>query len=70
MTKTEFKKLWESNDNGGGVTYDDIAECAKAWGIASHPKTMQINNVLYRVLKTAETNDAEDYAPKEKELTS
>lgn len=31
MTKDEFKARWESNEDGGGINFDDIAECAKAW---------------------------------------
>ena len=25
-TKEEFKKLWEADDEGSGITYDDIAK--------------------------------------------
>lgn len=28
MTKEEFKVRWESNENGGGITFNDIANCA------------------------------------------
>lgn len=62
MTKQEFKQRWESDDGGGGITYDDIADCAKNWGIASAPRTMNIYKVCYMVLKSAGTNDAEDFA--------
>jgi hypothetical protein len=31
MTKDEFKNRWCSNDEGGGITWEDIAECAGAW---------------------------------------
>jgi hypothetical protein len=65
MTKDEFKKRWESNDDGGGITYDDIADCAKAWGLFRTPRTSQIDVVRYRVLKAANTVDAEEYAPEE-----
>jgi hypothetical protein len=65
MTKDEFKQRWESNDNGGGITYDDIADCAKAWGLFRTPKTSRIDVVRYRVLKEANTVDAEEYAPEE-----
>lgn len=61
MTPEEFKKRWESNDDGGGITIDDIAECAKAWGIASIPRTQPIEKILYRVLKHAKTEDAKYY---------
>ena len=52
-TKEEFKKLWDSNDQGGGITYDDIADCAKAWGLFSTPKIHQINKVRDKVVKEA-----------------
>lgn len=61
MNKQEFKKRWESNENGGGITFDDIANCAKEWGIASHPRTMQIDKVRYKVLSAADVIDAESY---------
>jgi hypothetical protein len=32
MTKQEFKERWESSPDGGGITFDDIAKCAKEWG--------------------------------------
>lgn len=63
LTKEEFKKLWESDDNGGGITYDDIADCAVAWGIATHPKTSPIHLIRYKVLKAANTNDCEEFNP-------
>ena len=65
MTIEEFKARWESNDDGGGITFDDIAECAIAWGIASQPRILQIDSVRYRVLKAAGTNDADEYIPEE-----
>ena len=63
MEKHEFKARWESDDNGGGITFDDIAECAIKWGIARTPRIMQIDRVRYLVLKAADTNDAEEFAP-------
>ena len=62
MTKEEFKIRWESNDSGGGITFDDIADCAKAWGLYSRPKTAEIGCVRYEVLKAANTVDAEEFA--------
>jgi hypothetical protein len=62
MTKQEFKQRWESNDNGGGITFNDIAECAEAWGIARTPRIKQIDRVRYMVLKAAGTDDAEEFA--------
>ncbi len=62
-TKEDFKRLWEANDCGSGITYDDIADCAVAWGISSHPRTRPIREITYQVLKAAQTNDAEEYNP-------
>ena len=53
MTKEEFKKRWDGDDNGGGITYDDIAECAVAWGICARPKIMDIHVVRELVVKAA-----------------
>lgn len=63
MTKQEFKKRWESNDNGGGITHDDIAECAIAWGIYHRPKINPLGLVRYNVLKAAGIGDCEDFKP-------
>lgn len=63
MTKEEFKKLWEANDVGSGITFDDIAECAKAWGISSNPRTRPMDEITYQVLIAAGVNDAEEYNP-------
>lgn len=64
MTKEEFKTRWESSKNGGGITFDDIADCAKVWGIYTHPRIVNIDLVRYRVLKAADTEDAEFFAPR------
>lgn len=63
MTRAQFKKKWESNDSAGGISFSHIADCAKAWGLFSSPKTHSINRVTYEVLKAAGTKDAEDYNP-------
>lgn len=62
-TKEEFKRLWEANDNGSGITFADIADCAKAWGISSSPRTRPIDEIRYKVLIAAQVNDAEEYNP-------
>lgn len=62
-TKEDFKRLWEANDNGSGITYDDIAECAIAWGISSNPRTRPMDDITYQVLIAAGVNDAENYNP-------
>lgn len=61
MTKEEFKKRWESDDSGGGITFDDVAECYTAWGFGSTPRIKPLNEVTYAVLKAAATEDADDY---------
>lgn len=63
MTKEEFKHRWESDENGGGITYEDIATCYVQWGVGIHPKVKPIHTVRYQVLKAANTNDAEDFKP-------
>lgn len=63
MTKHEFKKRWESNNNGGGITFNDVATCYTAWGLGSAPRTQPIDHVRFAVLKAAGTVDADDYAP-------
>ena len=62
-TKEKFKELWEANENGSGITFNDIADCAVAWGISSRPKTRPINLIRYMVLKAANVCDAEEYNP-------
>ena len=63
MTKEEFKRRWESDENGGGITYEDIATCYVQWGIGTYPKTKPIHTVRYQVVKAANTNDAENFKP-------
>jgi hypothetical protein len=52
MDKAGFKKRWERPD-GGGITFDDIADCAKAWGLLSRPKIHEAGKVVEAVLKAA-----------------
>lgn len=63
MTKEVFKKRWESSDWGGGITYEDVADCAKEWGLFRTPRTEEMDKVLYVVLKAAGTADAEEFNP-------
>ena len=63
MTKEEFKQRWESSSRGGGITFNDIANCAVSWGLFKFPRTSQIDLVRYKVLKAAQTVDAEEFAP-------
>ena len=65
MTKEEFKARWESSEDGGGITGKDIAECAKAWGISSTPRTSPMDQIIYQVVSAAGVVDAEEYKPSE-----
>ena len=67
-TKEEFKKLWEADDEGSGITYDDIADCAKAWGLYETPRVNNISEVLYKVLVAAGVEDAEDFNPQKQRI--
>lgn len=62
-SKEDFKRLWEANKYGSGITYDDIADCAVAWGISYNPRLGPINEITYKVLKAAQVDDAEEYNP-------
>lgn len=53
MTKEEFRKRWESDENGGGITYNDCAQCAIAWGITDRPFTYAIDTIVKAVCKAA-----------------
>lgn len=53
MTKEQFKKRWESDENGGGITNDDCADCYVAWGLGSKPRCKPINEVVSAVVKFA-----------------
>ncbi len=63
MTKEEFKERWESDTNGGGITFDDIAKCASEWGICPTPRVRPMNEVQYRVLVAAGVDDSEEFHP-------
>jgi len=63
MTKEQFKTRWESNNSGDGITMNEVAACAKAWGVSNSPLITQMDHLLYKVLKAAKTNDAEQFNP-------
>lgn len=63
MTRKQFRKRWESDADGGGITYEDIARCAIAWCVSQSPKTLPPPLVRYRVLKAAGTADCEEFNP-------
>lgn len=53
MSKEEFKKRWESNEQGGGITFNDIADCYINWGLGTQPRCKPINYIVDIVLKAA-----------------
>ena len=53
MTKEEFRKRWDSGPDGGGITFDDIAECATEWGLYATSRIHPINEVIEKVVKAA-----------------
>lgn len=65
----EISKILKSCPNGGGIIFDDIADCAKDWGLFSRPRCCQINVVRYKVLKAANCVDAEEFKPSRTQYT-
>ena len=57
MTKTEFRKRWDSDDNGGGITFNDIADCAEEWGLFATARIHPIDVVANAVTKSAKCKD-------------
>ena len=57
MTKAEFKTRWESDDCGGGITWDDVADHAEAWGLVRTARIMPMQKVLQLVLKAADCEE-------------
>jgi hypothetical protein len=53
LTKEEFKKRWDSNEDGGGITFEDIADCAIDWGLCLNPKMHTIHGIMDMVLDAA-----------------
>jgi hypothetical protein len=53
MTKAEFAARWDKDDTGDGITYNEIADCAKAWGLYQFPRTCPITEVRDRVVKAS-----------------
>lgn len=63
--KKEFKKRWELDNQGGDITWDDIAECAVQWGISPNPRTKNMDIIRCLVLKAANVKNYESFIPKE-----
>jgi len=53
FTKEEFKKRWDGDADGGGISNDDCVDCAFAWGLLKRPRTMPIEIVIDKVLEAA-----------------
>lgn len=66
MTPAEFKARWEGDSSGGGITWLDIADCAVAWGLDAHPKSLLMTAVVYKVLCHADVVDKEEYNPEKR----
>ena len=45
MSKEQFAQRWDSDDDGGGINFDDIADCAVAWVIYAVPRIHPIHDV-------------------------
>jgi len=53
MTKKEFKRRWELNSEGDGLTFNDVADCAQEWGLYATPRIHPIDKVTKAVLRAA-----------------
>lgn len=53
MTKEEFRRRWDGSPDGGGITFDDIAECAIEWGLFSRPRVYRMEVVANAVTLAA-----------------
>jgi hypothetical protein len=63
MTKAEFRQRWESGPDGGGITNDDCADCAKAWGLFDTPRIHELSKVVDAVVKAACVTEEKEYPP-------
>ena len=63
MTPEQFRERWNSDEEGGGITYEDIAVCARSWGLFPKPKIEPIEKVKMAVLKAAGVQDEQPYTP-------
>ena len=65
LTKADFKARFESNDVEvkESITFGDMQECAKVWGLYNNPENHDLFEVRYNVLKAADVSNAEDYNP-------
>lgn len=59
MNKEEFKKRWESDESGGGITNQEVADCYINWGLGKTPYIHTINYIIWKVCEAADTEDKE-----------
>ena len=59
MTRAEFREKWAADQ----ITWDDIANCAKEWGLFDKPRCAPLLNVRHLVLLAADVPHAEEYSP-------
>lgn len=57
MTKEEFRRRWDGSSDGGGITFDDIANCAIEWGVFSRPRIHRMDIVANAVTSAAGCED-------------
>lgn len=53
MTKSEFKRRWESNDPSEEIDWGDVADCYIEWGLGDSPRAEDLVKVLHAVLRAA-----------------
>lgn len=53
MTKEQFAERWDSDASGGGISIDEVAECAQAWGLYPTPRIHPMSVVLEAVVKAS-----------------
>lgn len=53
MTKEEFSRRWNKDDQGDGITFNEIADCAVAWGLFPTPRIHSIHKVRDAVVQAA-----------------
>ena len=51
MTRAEFAERWDKDEHGDGITINEIAECAVAWGLYDSPRIHPIREVSLAVVK-------------------
>lgn len=66
-TRENFKRTWDSDEKAGGITFNDIADCAVAWGISRNPRCCNIRMITGRVLKEAGCKEWASWLEKEEE---